>query len=229
MREIVLDTETTGLSPKEGHRLVEIGCLELINYLPTGNVFHVYINPERDMPAEAFKIHGLSDEFLSDKPVFKDVAQEFLDFISDSRLIIHNASFDMNFLRHEMKAIGVSAFKHNEVLDTLLEARKKHPGSPNSLDALCRRYNIDNSNRTLHGALLDSELLAEVYLELIGGRQPDLTFAHEDKVVVNINQNAIEVSQRPEILPERLSEVEKSAHKDFVRTLGDAPIWKDYL
>ena len=229
MREIVLDTETTGLSPKEGHRLVEIGCLELINYLPTGNVFHVYINPERDMPAEAFKIHGLSDEFLSDKPVFKDVAQEFLDFISDSRLIIHNASFDMNFLRHEMKAIGVSAFKHNEVLDTLLEARKKHPGSPNSLDALCRRYNIDNSNRTLHGALLDSELLAEVYLELIGGRQPDLTFAHDDKVVVNINQNAIEVTQRPEILPERLSEVEKSAHKEFVRTLGDAPIWKDYL
>ena len=229
MREIVLDTETTGLSPKEGHRLVEIGCLELINYLPTGNVFHVYINPERDMPAEAFKIHGLSDEFLSDKPVFKDVAQEFLDFISDSRLIIHNASFDMNFLRHEMKAIGVSAFKHNEVLDTLLEARKKHPGSPNSLDALCRRYNIDNSNRTLHGALLDSELLAEVYLELIGGRQPDLTFSHDDKVVVNINQNAIEVTQRPENLPDRLSEVEKSAHKDFVRTLGDDPIWKDYL
>jgi len=172
MREIALDTETTGFEPKEGHRIVEIGCVELINHIPTENHFHVYINPERDVPEEVVRVHGLNNEFLDDKPVFSQVATDFVEFIKDSTLVIHNAAFDMRFLNHELEKLGFPKIK-NEVIDSLAVARAKFPGSPANLDALCRRFDIDNSNRELHGALLDAELLAEVYLELCGGRQPE--------------------------------------------------------
>jgi DNA polymerase-3 subunit epsilon len=177
MREIILDTETTGFDPLTGHRIVEIGCVEAINYIPTDKQLHLYINPERDMPAEAQAVHGLSEEFLRDKPVFAEVCAEFLDFIGDSRLIIHNAEFDMRFINAELKRLGMPTLPMTRALDTVGMARRKFPGAPASLDALCRRFNIDNSNRTLHGALLDAQLLGEVYLELMGGRQPDLVLA----------------------------------------------------
>ena len=177
MREIVLDTETTGFEPSEGDRIVEIGAVELFNHLPTGRTYHQYINPERNMPEAAFNVHGLSEEFLSTKPLFKDIAQDFIDFIKDSKLVIHNASFDMKFLNAELKWVNRPALPNHQAIDTLAIARRKFPGSPASLDALCRRFGIDNSSRTLHGALLDSEILAEVYLELVGGRQPDLVLS----------------------------------------------------
>lgn len=177
MREIVLDTETTGFKPEEGHRLVEIGCIELVNHLATGERFHVYLNPERDMPPEAFAVHGLSSEFLADKPLFNDVAADFVAFIGDSPLVIHNAAFDMHFLNWELKIAGYPVMPKDRAVDTLLMARQKFPGSPATLDALCKRFGVDNSNRTLHGALLDAQLLAEVYLELLGGRQTGLSFA----------------------------------------------------
>lgn len=177
MREIVLDTETTGFKPEEGHRLVEIGCIELVNHLATGERFHVYLNPERDMPPEAFAVHGLSTEFLADKPLFNDVAADFVAFIGDSPLVIHNAAFDMHFLNWELKIAGYPVMPKDRAIDTLLMARQKFPGSPATLDALCKRFGVDNSNRTLHGALLDAQLLAEVYLELLGGRQTGLSFA----------------------------------------------------
>jgi DNA polymerase-3 subunit epsilon len=174
MREIVLDTETTGLSSKTGDRLVEIGCIELINHLPTGEVYHQYINPGVPMPHEAQEVHGLSDEFLSDKPEFREIVDAFLDFVSAAPLIIHNASFDIGFINSELARIKRDPLPDSRAIDTVLMARKKFPGSPASLDALCRRFEIDSSARTLHGALLDAELLAEVYIELIGGRQPAL-------------------------------------------------------
>lgn len=174
MREIVLDTETTGIEPADGHRLVEIGCVELVNHVPTGRVWHQYINPQRDMPPEAFDVHGLSAQFLSDKPVFRAVAADFLAFLGEARLVIHNAAFDMKFLNAELGWAGLPQLALHRAIDTLAIARKRFPGSPASLDALCRRFGIDNSRREKHGALLDSEILAEVYLELIGGRQPDL-------------------------------------------------------
>ena len=180
MREIVLDTETTGLSPQDGHRIVEIGCVELINHVVTGpddGKRQFYINPERPMPAEAFAVHGLSDDFLADKPVFADIADDFLTFIGDSPLIIHNAEFDMRFLNAELTRLGLPDLPKSRAVDTLAIARRRFPGAQASLEALCRRYDIDTSGRTLHGALLDSILLAEVYLELIGGRQPGLTLA----------------------------------------------------
>lgn len=177
MREIVLDTETTGFKPEEGHRLVEIGCIELVNHLATGERFHVYLNPERDMPPEAFAVHGLSSEFLADKPLFNDVAADFIAFIGDAPLVIHNAAFDMHFLNWELKIAGHPVMPKDRAIDTLLMARQKFPGSPATLDALCKRFGVDNSNRTLHGALLDAQLLAEVYLELLGGRQTGLSFA----------------------------------------------------
>ena len=174
IREIVLDTETTGLSPEEGHRIIEIGALELINHMPTGNKLHLYIQPERDIDEAAEKVHGISSAFLADKPVFKDIADEFLDFIKDDVMIIHNAPFDMGFINAELKRLGHAALPASRALDTLPMARKKFPGAQASLDALCRRFEIDNSHRDLHGALIDADLLAEVYIELIGGRQPDL-------------------------------------------------------
>ena len=177
MREIVLDTETTGFEPNEGDRIVEIGAVELLNHLPTGRTYHQYINPQRSMPEGAFSVHGLSVEFLSDKPVFKDIAQELIDFIGNSKIVIHNAAFDMKFLNAELGWAERQPLPKDQAIDTLAIARRKFPGSPASLDALCRRFSIDNSSRTLHGALLDSEILAKVYLELVGGRQPDLVLS----------------------------------------------------
>ena len=175
MREIVLDTETTGLDPARGDRIVEIGCVEIVNRFLTGRIFHRYINPERNMPAEAFAVHGLSEAFLADKPVFKAIVDEFLDFIGDAPLVAHNASFDANFINHELKRLGKEPVAPARVIDTLQIARRRHPGQQNSLDALCARYGIDNSRRTKHGALLDAEILAEVYAELSGGKQSSLS------------------------------------------------------
>ncbi len=226
MREIVLDTETTGLDPFTGDRIVEIGAVELYNHMPTGEVYHQYINPERDMPAGAFAVHGLSSEFLSDKPVFTAIANKFLDFIKDSRLIIHNAAFDMKFLNAELDWSSHPKIPMKQALDTLAIARKKFAGAQNSLDALCRRFGIDNSNRTLHGALLDSEILAEVYLELVGGRQPDFAL----QVVQNKGRNTPSGDymplQRPDALPNRISAEESAAHVEFINELGDGALWK---
>src|SRR4249919_3831360 len=183
MREIVLDTETTGLDPLRGDRLVEIGCVEIFNRMPTGQTFHRHLNPERDVPAEAFAVHGLSSEFLSDKPIFAYVAEEFLEFIGDAPLVIHNASFDISFINAELDRIKRPAISRERLVDTLLLARRKHPGVSNRLDDLCSRYSIDNSRRTKHGALLDAELLAEVYIDLIGARQSQLTLAAESREI----------------------------------------------
>jgi DNA polymerase-3 subunit epsilon len=227
MREIVLDTETTGFEPSEGDRLVEIGCVELLNHMPTGRTYHQYLNPQRDMPPEAMAVHGLTEEFLRPMPVFARVAEDFLRFVEGARLIIHNAAFDMKFLNAELSRIGKAALR-NEVVDTVAMARRKFPGSPASLDALCRRFGIDNSSRTLHGALLDSQILAEVYLELIGGRQPDFALA----TAATPNRSAVSVETgwkpRPRAtpLPPRLSEDEAAAHAAMVRSLGDKALWR---
>lgn len=228
IREIVLDTETTGLSPQGGDRLVEIGCVELINHIPTGKTFHVYINPERSMPEEAFRVHGLSEEFLSDKPLFKAVAEDFRAFIADATLVIHNAPFDMGFLNAEMEWAGLPRLT-NEVIDTVMVARQKHPGARVSLDALCKHYGIDNSRRTLHGALLDSEILAEVYLELIGGKQVSLALVAEVETASSgMGQARIAVAQRPVPLPSRLSASEAEAHDTFIQKMGENAIWAKY-
>lgn len=228
MREIILDTETTGLNPASGDRVVEIGALELLNHLPTGRTFHVYINPERDMPAEAEAVHGLSSGFLAGKPVFGAIAADFLAFIADSVLVIHNASFDMGFLNAELTFLKRPVIPSERVIDTLYLARQKHPGSANSLDALCRRYGIDNSRRTKHGALLDSELLAEVYLELIGGRQTALNLVSSAGRKMSSANELISsrTGQRPIPLPGRLSPAEKEAHALFVTGLGEHALWK---
>ncbi len=229
MREIVLDTETTGFKPAEGDRIVEIGCVELVNHVATGRTWHQYINPQRDMPVEAFNVHGLSEEFLSDKPLFADIADDFLAFVEDAPLVIHNASFDMAFLNHELTMVGRPNLPSEQAVDTLLIARRKHPSGPNSLDALCRRYNVDNSGRTKHGALLDSEILAEVYLELIGGRQPHLTLVGHESAENGSSGPAARTSrQRPQPLPSRLTDAERSAHEAFVATLGEDAIWNRY-
>lgn len=227
MREIVLDTETTGFEPGEGDRLVEIGCVELIGHVQTGRTYHQYINPQRSMPQSAFEVHGLGDEFLADKPLFKDVAQDFLDFVGDARLVIHNAAFDMKFLNAELGWVNKPLLPMDQALDTLAIARKKFPGSPASLDALCRRFGIDNSSRTLHGALLDSEILAEVYLELIGGRQPDFALSQSSQTSdIQGSNDAWRPVPRPTALPSRLTEKEKAAHDAFIDTLGDQAVWK---
>ena len=229
MREIVFDTETTGFDPKSGDRVVEIGALELINHLPTGMKFHKYINPERDMPEGAFSVHGLSEEFLSDKPLFADIVQEFDDFIKDDVLIAHNANFDMRFIHAERDMLNKPRLV-NDVIDTLEIAKRKHPAGPNSLDALCRRYGIDNAMRDLHGALLDSELLAGVYLELIGGRQTSLTLAVSDKKQIETENISIsKASVRPNLLPSRLSQEEIQAHQEFIEKMGDNVIWNKFL
>jgi len=225
MREIVLDTETTGLDPGTGDKIVEIGAVELWNHLPTGKTFHKYLNPERNMPEEAQAVHGLTEDFLRDKPLFSQIVDDFLRFIKDSKLIIHNASFDMKFINAELELANKSKLPGDIAIDTLSIARKKFPGSPASLDALCRRFNIDNSARTLHGALLDSEILAEVYLELIGGRQPD--FGLSD---INTNDNKKleenrQTTKRPEPLKKRLTEEEEKAHSVFVKKLGENSVW----
>ena len=227
MREIVLDTETTGFEPNDGDRIVEIGAVELFNHLPTGRTYHQYINPQRNMPEGAFGVHGLSEEFLSDKPVFKAIAQDFIDFIGGSKLIIHNASFDMKFLNAELGWVNRPPLPKSQAVDTLAVARRKYPGSPASLDALCRRFGINNSSRTLHGALLDSEILAEVYLELIGGRQPDLVMSGSTikKPVDGAVPQEWRPLPRPTLLSPRLSETEKVAHEIFIATFGSEALW----
>jgi DNA polymerase-3 subunit epsilon len=227
MREIVMDTETTGLDPFTGHRIVEIGAVELLNHIPTGSVYHQYINPQRDMPEEAFNVHGLSEEFLGSEPVFADIAQDFLKFIDDGILIIHNAPFDMKFLNAEFSWIDTEQLSMDRVIDTLALARKRYPMGPNSLDALCRRYGIDNSKRDKHGALLDSELLADVYMELIGGRQTVLGLTSDThRIEKKVEVGRIQLSTRPAPLPGRLSQVETDAHNDMIAGLGDKALWR---
>ena len=229
MREIVLDTETTGLDPLRGDRLVEIGCVEIFNRMPTGQSFHRYFNPERSMPAEAFAVHGLSDAFLADKPFFHELVDEFLAFIGDSPLVIHNASFDIGFINAELDRIKRAPIPRERLVDTLLLARRKHPGVSNRLDDLCSRYSIDNSHRTKHGALLDAELLAEVYVDLTGSRQSQLILASE---TAEIRVGIVgDMPRRQRIIPllPRLTDVERESHRAFVATLGDKPIWNDYL
>lgn len=228
MREIVLDTETTGLDPFEtpAHRIVEIGAVELWNQVPTGNTYHQYINPDRDMPAEAFAVHGISIEFLSDKPRFRDIAQGFLEFITDARLVIHNASFDMRFLNAELSWVGLPTLEDKRAVDTLMIARRRFPGSPASLDALCHRFGIDNSNRTLHGALLDSEILADVYLELTGGRQADFGLGGgQDTIRASGQSGDWRAGPRAAPLAPRLTEAERAAHSAMVAELGADAIW----
>jgi len=226
-REVVLDTETTGLSPVTGDRIVEIGAIELVNHVPTGRHLHIYLNPERDMPEEAFRVHGLSSEFLADKPKFAEKADEFLEFITDATLVIHNAPFDMGFLNHELEKIGRPNLR-NEVIDTVMVARQRHPGARVSLDALCKHYGIDNSKRVLHGALLDSEILADVYLELIGGKQVSLALVAETHVEFGITVQRAPARQRPVPLARRISEAEIEAHFNFIAAFGDDALWKYY-
>jgi len=228
MREIVLDTETTGLDPFQGHRLVELGCIELVNGIPSGQSFHRYLNPERDMPAEAQAVHGLSAEFLKDKPYFSEVADEFLAFIDDAPLVAHNAMFDLGFLNAELERAGRALLARERLIDTLLLARRKHPGASNRLDDLCVRYGIDNSRRTKHGALLDAEILAEVYLELIGARQAQLVLVESGAAAGGIRVNAAIVRVRPQPLARRLTAIEQEAHLAFIATLGESAIWRDY-
>lgn len=231
MRELVLDTETTGLDPRNGDRLVEIGAVEVINYIPTGQSYHAYINPERSMPTEAFDVHGLSEEFLREKPLFCDVVSGFLEFIGSDNLVIHNAAFDMGFINMEMTRVGKEPVQSGQVVDTLQIARKKHPSGPNSLDALCSRYGIDNSRRTKHGALLDAELLAEVYLELMGGRQAGLglqTVADVSAARDIVSDVAYQARPRPVPIAVRERPEEKLAHSQFIETLGENAIWLKY-
>ena len=228
MREIVLDTETTGLDPVQGHRLVELGCVELLNRIPTGSTFHAYLNPERDVPAEAFAIHGLSTEFLKGHKRFVEIADEFLAFIGDAPLVIHNAGFDHTFLCAELKRVDRTLIARERLVDTLLLARRKHPAGPNRLDDLCARYGIDNSRRTKHGALLDAEILAEVYVELTGARQAQLGLAENGERVTNAVDGIVAIRVRPERLAPRLSEAEFAAHRDFVASLGESALWREY-
>jgi DNA polymerase-3 subunit epsilon len=229
MREIVLDTETTGLDPYQGHRLVEIGCVELFNRIPTGSTFHRYVNPERDMPAEAFAVHGLSAEFLKEKPCFAEIVEELIQFLGDAPLIIHNAAFDLAFLNAEFERCGKALLGRDRLVDTLLLARRKHPAGPNSLDHLCVRYAIDSSRRTKHGALLDAEILAEVYVELIGARQAQLGLAETVSVAVQTRDGQAVIRVRTTPLVPRISEAERVAHREFIATLGENAIWQDYL
>lgn len=226
-REIVMDTETTGLDPKDGHRVVEIGALELINHVPTGNIFHEYINPRRLMPAEAFAVHGISDGDLADKPAFEEFAQPFMDFIGDATLIIHNAPFDVKFLNFELGRTGLGPILMDRVIDTLQIAREKFPGAQNSLDGLCRRFALDNSKRVKHGALLDSEILADVYLELCGGRQSALILDAEqsrEKKLERVDSNYT-AKKRPDPRPAALSADDLAKHTAFIADLKGENLW----
>jgi DNA polymerase-3 subunit epsilon len=229
MREIVLDTETTGLDPFQGDRIVEIGCVELLNHVPTGRTYHQYINPERSMPQEAFEVHGLGDEFLADKPKFAHVVDAFLEFIAEDKLVIHNASFDMKFLNAELVRAKRRELAQDRAVDTLMIARKRYPGAGNSLDALCRRFSVDNSGRELHGALLDCQLLAEVYLELRGGRQPDFGLgARPAEETADSTGAGSEWAPppRPAPLTPLLTEAERQSHEAFIAELGEACRWR---
>jgi DNA polymerase III subunit epsilon len=228
VREIVFDTETTGLDPLQGDRLVEIGCIELVNHFPTGKSFHCYFNPQRDIPESALKVHGLTVAFLQDKPLFADKAGDLIAFLGDARLVAHNAMFDFAFLNAELERAGRIMVSRERMVDTLLIARRKHPGGANRLDDLCARYAVDNSRRTKHGALLDAELLAEVYIELIGARQAQLILsqavapAHRGVALVT-------VGERPIPLAPRLTDEDRAAHRRFIATLGEGAIWRDYV
>jgi DNA polymerase III subunit epsilon len=229
MREIVFDTETTGLDPYQGHRLVEIGCIELVNRFPTGRTFHRYLNPERDMPQEAFAVHGLSIDFLKPQPLFASIAEELLVFIGDAALIAHNATFDLNFLNAELDRINQAVIPRDRLIDTLLLARRKFPGVSNRLDDLCARFGVDNSRRTKHGALLDAELLAEVYIELVEARQAQLGLVAMPVAPVAGGNAVIAVKIRPVPLARRVTEVERTAHGALIEALGDKAIWRDYV
>ncbi len=231
LREIVLDTETTGTNAAGGDRIVEIGCVELLNHIPTGKSFHTYLNPQRAVEAGAVAVHGLTDEFLRDKPLFAQKADEFVDFIGDGRLVIHNAAFDIGFLNAEFARTGHPCLEMDRVIDTLSMARRKHPGASNSLDALCSRYGIDNSRRTKHGALLDAEILAEVYIELIGGKQADLGLvaAPSARASTARTTTAAPREARPRIAVSRLTDAEREAHAAFVAKLGPQALWAEYL
>ncbi len=226
MREIILDTETTGLDPANGHRIVEIGCVELFNAIPTGETFHTYINPGRDMPEEAFRVHGITAEFLAGKPAFANIADDFLKFAGGAKIVAHNAEFDMRFLNAELALLGIAPIASDRVIDTLALARRKYPGAANGLDALCARFGIDTSRRTKHGALVDAGILAEVYAELTGGRQATLVFSHG---AASIGAGASLLAQRPHPLPMLLSIEELLRHRGFAATLSAAPVWDAYL
>jgi DNA polymerase III subunit epsilon len=228
MREIVFDTETTGLDPGQGDRLVEVGCIELVNRFPTGKTFHCYFNPERDMPQQALAIHGLTSEFLKDKPLFADKVDELIAFLGEAQLVAHNAMFDHGFLNAELERAGRDGVSRERMVDTLLIARRKHPGGANRLDDLCARYAIDNSRRTKHGALLDAELLAEVYVELIGARQAQLILSQAATPVLAAGET-IAIRERPAPLAARLTEAARAAHRRFIASLGASAIWRDYV
>lgn len=228
MREIVLDTETTGMDPETGDRIVEIGAVELMNHIPTGKTLQLYINPERDVPAEAIAVHGITNEFLKDKPVFSQVYTEFLDFVKGARLVIHNAEFDMKFINYQLKDVGAAPISWSEVTDTLAMARRKFPGSPANLDALCRRFSVDNTGREYHGALLDSQLLAEVYLELLGGRQHGLSLLSSggQTAADNAGTATAEIREKPFRAPRvfAISEEERAAHAAMLARIKQ-PLW----
>ena len=229
MREIILDTETTGFDPKRGDRLIEIGCIEIFNRIPTGAEYHCFVNPERDVPVEAQNIHGISTDFLKDKPLFAKVAKKFLDFIGDDTLVIHNAQFDIGFLNFELERAGHKTLTMDRVVDTLALARRKHPAGPNTLDALCKRYGIDTSKRTKHGALVDSLLLAEVYIELLGERQAALGLQGKgDATKASGRAGSVKAKQRGQVLPSRLSPAESAAHRAYIEKLGAKAIWLKY-
>jgi DNA polymerase-3 subunit epsilon len=227
MREIVLDTETTGLDPAKGHRIIEIGCIELLNAIPTGQIYHVYIDPERDIPEEAFRVHGISAEFLAGKPVFAAIGGDLVKFLDGAKIVAHNAEFDMRFVNAELALIGLPPVEPDRVIDTLALARRKFPGGANSLDALCQRYGIDLSRRTRHGALLDAELLAEVYTELLGGRQASLSLGSSS--LASLAAHGPLLTRRPEALAPRLVSEELERHLAFVAELGPAAIWAGYV
>lgn len=229
MREIVVDTETTGLDPTQGHRMIEVGCIELVNRIPSGNTFHRYINPERDVPADAYKIHGLDNAFLQDKPIFATVVDELLNFLGNDPIVAHNAGFDFAFLNAELERSARTPISRERMVDTLLLARRKHPGSSNRLDDLCLRYKIDASRRVKHGALLDAELLAEVYVELIGARQALLGLADVIAGAVDARATSVTASTRPSPLPSRLTDIDRTMHREFIASLGPNAVWRDYL
>lgn len=229
MREVILDTETTGLDPRKGDRLIEIGCIEMFNRIPTGREYHCFINPERDVPAEAQAVHGITTDFLKDKPLFPKIARDFLQFVADDTLVIHNAQFDIGFLNFELERAGHGTIAMDRVVDTLALARRKHPAGPNNLDALCKRYGIDTSKRTKHGALVDSLLLAEVYVELLGERQAALILQSTGTASQQTaRRGKVQAKPRPEALPSRLSADDVAQHRSFIGALGAKAVWLKY-
>lgn len=232
-RQIVLDTETTGIDPKQGHRIIEIGCVELVNRKLTGNHYHVYINPEREVDAGAYKVHGIGNDFLADKPLFKEIANDFVAFIDGSELIIHNAAFDVGFIDHEFNLLNTkrrNVASFCKILDTLMMARKKHPGQKNNLDALCKRYGVDNSGRDLHGALLDSEILADVYLAMTGGQASLFASESESSVEASTNDARVVIERKRSLPVLKANEAALSAHTAYLKDINEQAgqcVWED--